>query len=359
MKGSLICSAALGAAALLAACQEKHHAKAPTPRPVLSVVVAPQTVRTVRFAGTVEPRYKSDLGFRVLGRIVSRDVNVGDMVKKGQQLATLDPLTYQLAVRSAQAALASATARLENATGTEARQRTLLQQNVANQAQYDAARQSFETAQASVTSAKADLDKAQEQLGYTRLRADFDGVVTAVEAELGQVVQPGQTVLTVARPDIREAMVDLPENIGRGLRPGARLAVALQIDPSVHATGSVREIAPQADPSTRSLRVRVTLADPPENFRLGTTITAAITTQASPEIELPVSALLERDAKTMVWVVDPATSTVSTRDVAIAARDGSSVRLLDRLTPGTRVVTAGVHNLTPGQSVKVADEASQ
>ena len=137
MKPILTSLAALGMVGLLAACQEEQHAEAPAPRPVLSVVVAPQTARTVGFAGTVEPRYKSDLGFRVLGRIVSRDVNVGDVVKKGQRLATLDPLAYQLAVRSAQADLASATARLENAAATETRQRTLLQQNIATQAQFE------------------------------------------------------------------------------------------------------------------------------------------------------------------------------------------------------------------------------
>jgi RND family efflux transporter MFP subunit len=351
--------AALGAVGLLAGCQDEHHAKAPAPRPVLSVVVTPQAVRIVGFAGTVEPRYRSELGFRVLGRIVSRDVHVGDIVEKGQRLATLDPVTYQLAVRSAQADLASATARLENAAATETRQRTLLGQNIANQAQFDAARESRETAEAGVTRAKADLDKAEEQLGYTELRADFDGVVTATEAELGQVVQPGQTVVSVARPDIREAVVDLSESIGRDLRSGVRFDIALQLDPSVRAAGSVREIAPQADPSTRTRRVRITLDRPPESFRLGTTITATVMTQASPDIELPASALLERDGRTMVWVVDPANRTVSTRDVTIAARDGSSVRVLDGLTSGTRVITAGVHSLTPSQTVKIADEASQ
>jgi RND family efflux transporter MFP subunit len=350
---------ALSAVGLLAGCQEEHHAKAPAPRPVLSVVVTPQAVRTVGFAGTVEPRYKSNLGFRVLGRIISRDVNVGDIVRKGQRLATLDPVTFQLAVRSAQADLASATARLENAAATETRQRTLLGQSIANPAQYDAARESRETAEASVIRAKADLDKAEEQLGDTELRAEFDGVVTATAAELGQVIQPGQTVVTVARPDIREAVVDLPDSIGRDLRPEARLNIALQVDPSVQAAGWVREIAPQADPATRTLRVRITLASPPESVRLGTIVTATVTTQAAPSIELPVSALLERDGKTMVWAVDPATRTVSTRDVTIAARDGSFIRVLDGLTAGTRVVTAGVHNLTANQTVKIADEASQ
>ncbi|WP_414474364.1 efflux RND transporter periplasmic adaptor subunit [Microvirga sp. M2] len=357
MRSILIPSIAVSAVGLLAACQDQKHAEAPTPRPVLSVVVTPQTGRTASFAGTVEPRYKSDHGFRVLGRIVSRDVNVGDVVRKDQRLATLDPVAFQLAVRSAQSDLASATARLENAAATETRQRTLLEQKIANQAQFDAARQARETAEAGVTRARADLDKAVEQLGYTELRADFDGVITATEAELGEVIQPGQTVVTVARPDVRDAVVDLPESIGQGLPPGARFEIALQLDPSVRAAGTVREIAPQADPATRTRRMRITLDSPPESFRLGTTVTATATTQASPGIDLPSSALLERDGRTMVWAVDPATRTVSTREVTVAARGGSTIRILDGLTPGMRVVTAGANNLTPNQPVTIADEA--
>ncbi|BCH21573.1 efflux RND transporter periplasmic adaptor subunit [Mesorhizobium sp. L-8-3] len=349
----------VGAAALLAACQEEHHAEAPAERPVLSVVVTPQITRTWGFAGTVEPRYKSDLGFRVLGRIVNREVEVGDIVKKGQRLANLDPVTYQLAVRSAEAELARAVAHLENANATEVRQRTLLRQKVSNQAQFDLARQAFETAQAGVTGAKANLDKAEEQLDYTELRTDFDGVVTAVAAEPGQVVQPGQAVVSIARPDIREAVVDLPESIGREIPPTARFDIALQVDPSVRAVGSVREIAPQADPATRTRRVRITLDNPPESFRLGTTITATIVTQASTGIDLPATALLERDGKAMVWVVDPATRTVATTEVTIASRNGTSIRVLTGLAAGTRVVTAGVNSLTADQTVKILAGASR
>ena len=345
----------IAAAVLLAACREKEHTEAAAPRPVLSVAVGSQSGEAVGFAGTIEPRYKSDHSFQVLGRIIGRQVNVGDLVKKGQRLATLDPLTYQLAVRSAQADLATATARRENAVATEVRQRTLLARNVATQAQYDSARASRETAEANVTSAKANLDKAKEQLGYTELRADFDGVITAVKAELGQVVQPGQTVFTVARPDIREAVVDLPDGIGRSVRPGAHFEVVLQVNRSVRATGTVREIAPQADSTTRTTRVNITLADPPESFRLGTTIEAKVTRPVTAGVELPVSALLERDGKTSVWVVDPATRTVSTRDVTIAARDGSSVRVLNGLTSGTRVVVAGVNSLKQGEAVTIQD----
>ncbi|RXT55952.1 efflux transporter periplasmic adaptor subunit [Bosea sp. Tri-44] len=350
----------LGSVALLAGCKDEQHGKVQPPRPVLSVVATPQAARTLGFAGTVEPRYKSDIGFQVLGRIVSRDVNVGDVVKQGDRLARLDPVAYELAVRSAQADLASATARLENAAATEARQRKLLSQDISNQAQFDAATQVQESALAGITRAKAELEKAEEQLSYTELRADFDGVVTTVAAELGQVVQPGQTVVSVARPEIREAVVDLPESIGRDLKAQARFDIALQVDPSVRTAGSVREIAPQADPATRTRRVRITLDSPAaKSFRLGTTITATVTTQASPGIELPITAVLERDGKTMVWVVNPATRTVSTEDVTIAARERSFVRILDGLTAGSRVVTAGVNSLTPGQTVKIPDGAFQ
>ncbi len=360
MKRILNSLATIGAVGLLAACQDQQHAEAPpAPRPVLSIIVAPQAEQTVGFSGTVEARYRSDLGFRVLGRIVSRDASVADVVRKGQRLATLDPVAYQLAVRSAQADLASVTAQLENAAATEARQRTLLQQNITSEAQFEAARQARESAEAGVTRAKANLAKAEEQLGYTELRADFDGVVTAVTAEPGQVVQPGQTVVSLARPDVREAVIDLPETIGRGLSPGARFDVALQLDPSIRATGSVREVAPQADPVTRTVRVRITLDKPPESFRIGTTVTATVTTQAAPGIELPASALLEKDGRTMVWTVDPAAKTVSTRDVTIAGRNGSSIRIANGLESGTRVVTAGVNSLTPGQTVKIADESSR
>jgi RND family efflux transporter MFP subunit len=348
--------AVLASATLLGACQDQHGTEAPAPRPVLSVVVAPSSAQALGFAGVVEPRYKSDLGFQVLGRIASREVSVGDSVRKGQRLAALDFLAYQLAVRSAQADVAAATARFENAAATENRQRRLLALNVSTQAQYDAAKQARDTAEAGVTRANADLQKAQEQLGYTNLLAEFDGVVTATQAETGEVVQPGQTVLTIARPDVREAVVDVPEGVGRGLRPGAPLRVALQADPTVAAHGSVREIAPQADPATRTLRVRIALDQPPNSFRLGTTINASLAAEASTDLTLPPTALLERDGTTMVWVVDETAQTVGLRDVAIT-RDGGDIRVLGGLTPGARIVTAGVHSLTPGQKVKLEDGA--
>ena len=205
--------------------------------------------------------------------------------------------------------------------------------------------------------ARANLAKAQEQLGYTNLRSDFDGVVMTVDAEVGQVVAAGQTAMTVARPDVREAVVDVPEDLSGDLRPDSRFEVVSQVDPATRANGTEREIAPQADPATRTRRGRSTLENPPTNLRLGSTVTATLTTPTASRIELPASALLERDGKTMVWVVDTASRTVSTRDVRLAARNERAIQIADGLTPGTRVVTAGVNSLAPGQSVKLTEAA--
>jgi len=344
---------------MLAGCQEHKSEPPPPVRPVLSVIVAPQTSRTLGFVGTVEPQYRANLGFRMLGRIIARDANVGDLVTKGAQLAALDPAALELALRTAQADLSNARAQLANAAATEMRQRTLLEKGAATQAQFEAAQQARDAAAAALTRGQANLAKSQEQLGYARLIAEFDGVITAVEAEVGQVVSPGQTVLTIARPDIREAVIDVPEDINDGIRLGVRFDVALQRDPAVLTFGQVREIAPQADPITRTRRVKITLDQASASFRLGTIVIASLTTTVAPQIVLPASALLERDGKTMVWVVDPSSKTVSSRDIAIGSRSGQSVQIVDGLASGMRVVTAGVNSLSAGQRVEIPDEVSQ
>jgi RND family efflux transporter MFP subunit len=358
MKAAIPLFVLCAAAATLAGCKEKEVA-APPVRPVLFVVAEPENGRTLGFAGTVEPQYKVGFGFRVLGRIVARDVNVGDTVKRDQQLAAIDSVALELAVRTAQADVANAQARLVNAAGVLGRQQILLQQNTATQAEFDSAQQAQQTAAAMVSQAQANLAKAQEQLGYSKLLTDFDGIVTSVDAEVGEVVSPGQAVITVARPDIREAVVDVPEEIANTLVPGAEFKVALVVDPAIVADGKVREVAPQADAATRTRRVKITLQQPPINFRLGTTIIARLTRSTNPTLHLPISALLERDGKTMVWTVDTASKTVNLRDIKVAARNDQDFQVADGLPAGTRVVVAGIHSLKPGQAVKIAQEANQ
>ncbi|MEW6640447.1 MAG: efflux RND transporter periplasmic adaptor subunit [Pseudomonadota bacterium] len=350
--------AGVGASLMLAGCKEE--AAAPEPvrpvRPVLSMVVEPGLAGGAAIVGTVQPRFKTDLGFRVLGRLIARSVNVGDVVEKGQTVAAVDPAALELAVRSATATVSSAQAQLTNATGAEGRQRALLETDATSRATFETAEQARAAAQASVVQAQANLTKAREQLGYAELKSDFAGVVTAVGAEVGQVVSPGQSVVTVARPDIREAVIDVSDDVATSLRIGQVFTISLQLDPAIKAEGKVREIAPQADQITRTRRVRITLQDPPGTFRLGTTVTTTLSDGDVRSLRLPASAVLTRDGKTFIWLVDTASHTVSLREIAGTPDDGG-LRVASGLAPGARVVTAGVHSLKEGQKVRIDQEA--
>ncbi len=339
---------------VLAACDGRKDEKAAedAPRPVLYTVVEPRPVAQAGFAGTIEPRYSTDLAFRVLGRVVTRPVNVGDLVKKDETVATLDPSSLDLAVQSARADLASAEAQFANASAAEERQRILLKGNNVSQADYDAAKQAFDSAQANLEKARAGLRKAQDQRSYAVLRPDFDGVVSATQAEVGQVVAAGQAVMTVARPDIREAVVDIPDRLTQHFAPGARFNVQLQADPGVTGAGTVREVAPQADPQTRTRRVRVALDAPPEGFRLGATIRAALAAPARELAILPDEALLEEGGKTFVWIVDRSTGVVRKQAVTAEERGGGGF-VAEGVAAGSAVVVAGVHELKDGQKVRL------
>lgn len=355
MKTSLILL--LGAIAGLTACHQ-HEAPAPPIRPVLSVIVAPEAAEGAAFAGTVEARYESILSFRVLGRIIARDVNVGDKVEKGARLAALDPTPFQLALRDAEARLERTEAHRQQAKQDAARQGQMFSDGVSAKAEFEAAQHESENAEAATAAAQANVRLAREHLGYAEMHAEFDGVIAATNAQVGQVVQPGQEVVKVVRPEEREAVVDVPDHIAADLHSGTGFLISSEAEPATRVKGQVREIAPQADPATRTRRVRITLVDPPLNFRLGTIVKAVAGMTLGTEIELPSSALLERDGKTFVWVVDPATSKASMREVKVGGRGADSFRVVEGLVPGTRVITAGVHSLSPNQAVKIADRHS-
>lgn len=343
------------ALALLAGCSDKAAAPEPV-RPVLSMTVESQAANGAAVTGTIEPRYKADLSFRVLGRLIARQVFVGDMVKQDQVVAAIDPAALELAVRASAADVSRSQAQLANATGTEGRQRTLLETDATTKATLENAEQSRAAAQASVIKAQANLAKAREQLGYAQLKADFAGIVTAVGAEVGQVVSPGVSVVTVARPDIRDAVIDVGDDVAGSLQVGTPFTVRLQVDPRISTTGKVREIGPRADATTRTRRIRITLDDPPEIMRLGTTVTATLDIAQKMVIRLPRSAILAENDKSFVWLVDPASKTVKRQQITIATNEDGSVRVTGGLDAGQRVVTAGVHSLKDGQSVRIDQE---
>lgn len=352
---ALIAAGALVAALILAGC-EKKEAKAPEPvRPVLSMVLEPDQSHGAPIVGIVEPRYKTDLSFRVLGRLTSRPFYVGDLVSAGQTVATIDATALELAVRAAKASLAQAEAQLATTQSTEERQRKLIVTDATTKQTVDNAEQARAGAEASVASAQANLTKAKEQLSYAQLKTDFAGVVTAVSADVGQVVSPGQNVLTVARPDIREAVVDIGEDLPLPLQVGMPFAVALQLLPSVQVEGKIREIAPQADSVTRLRRVRIALTNPPEGFRLGATVTVKPGSALASILHVPASAVLAKDGANFVWVVDQPADTVSLHKVDLAL-DPAGARILGGVDPGARIVTAGVHSLKQGQKVRIEQD---
>ncbi|RWH71904.1 efflux RND transporter periplasmic adaptor subunit [Mesorhizobium sp.] len=341
--------------AALAACSRSEEKPPEVIRPVLSMVVEPKTIETFGFAGSVEPQYSADLAFRLLGRVVSRDVRVGDLVTKGTTIAALDPTALDLAVQASKADLSNAQAQFINAAASEDRQRQLLASANTSQATFDAAKQARQAAEAGVERANAALAKSQEQLGYARLFSDFDGVVTAVGAEVGQTVSPGQMIVTVARTVPREAVIDIPDQLTGDLTVGMPFEIVLQSLPTIKTQAKLREIAPQSEGATRTRRVKLTLIDPPTAFRLGSTITATRVAKVAPTIELPISALLEKDGSEKVWIVDPQSSSVSTREIKVASKNGGSFTVAGGLEAGMRVVTAGVHSLSEGQKVKAPE----
>ena len=201
------------AGVMLAACSKKEPPPEPV-RPVLSIKVQALNEETLgRFAGSIQARYESNVGFRVPGRIASRNVDVGAEVEKGALLATLDPTDQQNQLRAAQGDLAKIQAQLINAQANARRQQELFNRGVGAQAQLDIAQTDLKTTQASLDQAKAAVNQAKDQLGYVELRTDHRAIVTAWNAEAGQVVTAGQQVVTLAQPDIKEAVIDLPDTL--------------------------------------------------------------------------------------------------------------------------------------------------
>ncbi len=353
---------ALALLAPLGACEEDDQAAAPPPvRPVLTVKAEVRTTDTLGpFAGSIQPRYSTDYSFRLFGRMAARYVNVGDLVKKDDEIAAIDPAVQLILVRNAEASVASTEAQLANTQAEEARQRPLVERNITPQAQFDLIVQNRETAAANLTRAKASLRRAQDSLSFTQLRADFAGVVTGAYIDPGQVINPGQKIVTIARPEVREAVIAVPSALADSLAAGNRMDMVVDLDQTVNMkVAAIRGIDPTADPVTRSRTLFLTLNDPPPAFRLGITISVTMSKAVSPRVDLPATAVFEQGGKPQVWIVDPEKKTVSMREVTVGTHDERMVTITDGIKAGERVVVVGVHSLTPGQSVKIQDAPGQ
>jgi RND family efflux transporter MFP subunit len=352
MKALNRAAAAALVAAGLAACRNEQAPQAEG-RPVGVVTVAAgQVSDDLQLSGEIQAKKDVGLAFRIGGRVFERPVNVGDRVAAGQVVARLEPALEQNALTTALAALAAARGEVGTARNTFERQERLMAQGFTTRPRYDQARRAQETAQAALENAEAQVELARDRLGFTELRADVAGVVTARQVEPGEVVQPGQVVVQVARDDARDAVFNVPAAMLAGHLADAKIRVALADAPAVSAYGTIREVAPQADPVTRTFAVRVGLQDPPETMRLGSTVLGRIELSTAAIIAIPASALTQQGRSPAVWIVDPAKSTVSLRSVDVLRFDPDTVILTQGLEPGETIVSAGIQALHPGQRVR-------
>jgi RND family efflux transporter MFP subunit len=349
------------AASTLAACGQPAE-KAEEVRPVrVAQAGRPSAQADDVFSGEVRARIETAMGFRVPGKLVSREVDVGAEVQSGQVLARLDAGDLKLDAAGARAQLDAARAQLELARSDLQRQRVLLERGHISQAAFDRYDSQFAVARSQVEALTAQSHERGNQAGYAVLAADRPGVVVAVEAEPGQVVQTGQPVIRLAQAGEREVAINVPEVRIARFHVGDAVSVASWAEPERRLAGRVREVAAAADPATRTYRVRVSVPDAPPTLRLGMSATVALPRQLAGDDApaVPLTALTGRDGATAVWVVDPATATVARRPVEVSVMTGDGVVVKSGLRTGELVVVAGANLLHPGQRVAVPPGSGQ
>jgi membrane fusion protein, multidrug efflux system len=338
----------------LTACKWETNAEAPPPRPVRTIIAENSELgQAVVLTGQILAEKEIASAFRIGGRILERNAEIGDRVTPDRVLAKLDPQNELNALRSARAALSAAEARLVQDANTFQRQETLLASGFTTKVLFDQAQQGLHTAQAAVDDAKAQLEIAEDRVSYTELKATVAGTITGRGAEAGEVVHAGQMVFQIARDSGWDAVFDVPAQVIRSAPADPSITIALTDDPSVTAKGRVRQVDPQADPITRTFKVRVSVNDPPAAMRLGATVTGRLEIGAGKGISVPASALTAVDHSPALWIVDPANLTVKLRPVEVLRFDPGSVVISSGLDVGELVVTAGVQALHPGQKVRL------
>jgi RND family efflux transporter MFP subunit len=356
MKTSISRLRALGAIALLpllAACDDQAvSANATAERPVQVRRVAFESENPIReFVGVVRARHETDLGFRVAGKIVARNVNVGDVVRVGDVVARLDPQDLVLQVESARSELAAATSNLAQTSVDELRYAGLKARGYAAVADYDRKKVAKDEAEGRLEHAQRALDLASNQLAYAELRADADGVITATLTEPGQVVNVGQAVARLAHRGEKEAVVALPESFV-GAAQQAQASVQLWADPDRSFTARLRELSPRADDQTRTYAARFTIEDPDDTVVLGMTATVRLALASDAQVaKLPLAAILNRGTGPSVYLVDGASALVL-RPVTVASFSENAALVSTGIKDGDRVVTLGVQKLVAGTKVR-------
>jgi len=344
----------IAAAIIASGCHRSAETAPPVVRPVKSVTVGvTEGTSDATYSGEVHARYESRLGFRVSGKVVERLVEVGTRVKRGQLLMRLDPEQETLRATADTAQMESAESRVAQDRVDLERVEKLFARRFASQAEVDQRRLALAESQSRLKAAQAQQQMALNQQSYTRLTADLSGVVTAIHAEVGQVVGGGQTVVEVAGEGEREINISVPESRVAELRKARSMTISLWAHPGKTYAGRLRELAPNTDSVTRTYTARVTVLKPDNLLLLGMTASVVIPeVDGTVSMRLPLTAVFDHEGKNSVWVVDPSYSKVVRRAVVLGAAHDDSVIITEGLQSGDVVVTAGVHMLHAGDPVK-------
>ena len=357
-KTTLTVFAAFAMTALMAACSRP----VPPEEPIRAVKVMTVGVNTFasgyEFAGEVKAKVESRLGFRVGGKIIKRQAELGQRVEAGQVLAQLDPQDYKLAADAARAQLRAAGTNRDLAAADYKRYKELKEQNFISGAELERRDATFKAAQAQYEQAQSQLAVQGNQANYASLVADVSGIVTAVEAEPGQVVAAGTPVVRIAADGMRDVVFSVPEDKVTSITPGMLVKVRgwAQEAQTASTVAKVREVSASADPATRTYQVKLALdtKTPPP---LGATVYVLPEglggLQGLPVIKLPTSALRQEGKSSAVWVLEKASMTIKSQVVQIATADGNEAVIANGLQPGMLVVSAGVHVLSAGQKVTI------
>jgi len=345
-------------AVILHSCGRQTVDETAPPRPVKTLIVPPPSSRDAELrVGEIHAHDDVALGFRISGRIVSRTVDVGERVQAGQVLATLDSDTSRNQLLSARADLDSARAAEQVAALNLRRMRKLMPSGAISVSALDSAQAEWQSAAAKRKSAQASLKIADENVGWSRLIAPAAGVITAVNASVGQVVSAGESIATLAAGESRDAVFDVASPDDMAQQRNSPFTVSLLSASSVNAQAIFRDISPQADARTRTWRVRLTLISPPPALALGASVQAAFSTHHPATMSLPASALTRSAGKPAVFILDDNSMQLALRPVTLAGFSPEHIFVSDGVQPGNKVVIAGVSTLRAGEKVSPGDDA--
>lgn len=340
------------AAALLAACNRDVRPSAAAKPVIAERLNAIRGSPAEEYSGAVHARYESALAFRVPGKIVARYATLGETVHRGELLARLDGTDAALERGAARAALAAAASNLQTAQEDLARYARLVKVGAISRSAFDHQRDQVAAAQATDQQAQRQYQLRDNQLRYTELRADHDGVITAVDTEVGQVVAEGETVVSLAWSDGREVYIDVPENRIGEFTGARRISVSLWGTDHAYS-GTVREKSASADPATRTFLVKVAILNPGPEVRLGMTAGVKVEDAADPkQLIIPMTALFHRGAQTAVWIIDPKTRRLILAPVQVERYSEEGVVVGAGIAAGEEVVLKGVNELYPGEPVQ-------